>query len=342
MATPTPHSALEGLGFHLAGRWNTENGATVHHYMQRGAYGLGRPVNHHVSVAEWPEKPGKYNVYYQVMHDNAEPFDDRVYDDLRRHSDNVSEGGVADPIREIGKYHQQVVNHLRQLPAPKLQAITPQNVHTLAQRPPMVHLNAVEDESFDEDEPVLDPHEAFAGGEHPEFDYHGDDGETRHYGVTYPDPKTPGYGYTFSVRHLPSAEPEQDDLAGKPIYDEFGDDTGVNHLPVQNLRARQFSYNVTHHPLDVDENGEFPVGDFADVVGNGSWEPDEGGFPVATFTNPQAVLDRHHSMLRSLGLMPKLAPNPEDQVNKGQFAKRADLARLIMESADEDLLQRRN
>jgi hypothetical protein len=255
------------------------------------------------------------------MHDNAEPFEEGVHDAMRRH------GEVEDPIKEIGEHYLGVAKYLRNRPAPPLARVTPENVHELAQRAPMVRLNSASDEPLDRD-----VHEALAGGDNPEFDYMGRDGspETDRYEVHYAHPEDPYEQYGFTVRHMPSNSPVEveDTLAGKPVSDEPGAEL---HPPIHTPYTRPFSYNVTNYPTDqTPDDEDYPVGEFEDVLG-------EHGPHVANFRSADDLLAHHDMMLKKL----KLRPLPPPEVKPWQFSASVR-DRSIMERADEDLRLRRN
>lgn len=319
MAKPTPHTALEGMGFKLADkRFNGSSDrvgtATTHHYtLTRNSTGNGqiiRPVTHHVFVDEFSKSPGKYNASYYVTQD-GQPYSDGDFDTLRNHKDNVHRGS-SDPIKDIMYHHQGIVGVFKGEKAPPLEDVTPENLHRLVNGPyhttpgwdasdpemkgqrfirrgpehnPMIHLNATQDWP-------LDPHvyRRLTGGRHgrPTFEYKGrfpGDNGVDVYHASYDDPESPGtYKYGFTIRHNPSLE-------------------------------RPFSYNAEHHPNTSDENGEEPVGKFLDVTGMRD--------PVVNFSNVGSAIERHHNMLRHLRLMPPRPPE-KPKVYMAGINKRAD------------------
>jgi hypothetical protein len=312
MAKPTPHSALESMGFKLVGSgFNGSSDrigtAMTHHYtMTRNTVGdkpsvnnIVRPITHHVFVDEFGKNPGRYNVSYHVTQ-GGRSYSDGDYDTLSRHQDNAR-GGVKDPIAVIMRHHQGVSGAFkREKPQPLVDDVsrvnpsqyyhmTPgwgeddpgmKNPRYLRPGPehPMTYLNSAQDQP-------LDPH--VHNTLTKSFDYMGrispDDPDTDVYHVSYEDPEDPYMRYGFTVRHMPNATSD-------PVKDFRGKKDPVLPKPLT------FSYDATHYPTDMgDEDGEHPVGKFLPVSSEGT--------PVANFTRLGPLVERHHNMLRSIGLM---------------------------------------
>lgn len=289
--------------------------AMTHHYtMTRNAVGgkpsvdnIVRPITHHVLVDEFGKNPGKYNVSYHVTQDGR-PYADADYDTLRRHQDNMR-GGVADPIKEVMQHHQGVAGAMKREKAAPLIDVDENTVHRLVpnqnyhmtpgwgeddprmKQPrylrsgpeyPMQHLNAAQDQPLD---PYV--HNTLTKS----FNYMGrispDDPHTDVYHVSYEDPQDPYMRYGFTVRHMPEA-------TSSPVTDYRRGNKGKKDplLP----KPLIFSYHATHYPTDMTEDdGDYPTGDFLPVSGEGA--------PVAAFTKLGPLVERHHNVLRSVGLM---------------------------------------
>jgi hypothetical protein len=311
MAKPTHHSALEGMGFKLADKrvsgGDDRVSATTHYYTKTSNTvgkdnSIVRPITHHVIVDEFSNSPGKYSAYYQVTQ-GGNPYAGGDFDTVRRHKDNIRNGS-PDPIKDIMAHHKGVLGSLRRETAPPLENITEKNLHRLSPgthhltpgwdasdpqmkkmryiRPgpeyPMVHLNAVQDQP-------LDPHVHDTLTK--SFDYLGrispGDEDTDVYHASYEDPQDPYMRYGFTVRHMPNATSE-------PVKDYRGKKDPLLPKPLV------FSYDMTHYPIDMgNEDGDYPVGKFLPVSSEGT--------PVANFTRLGPLVERHHNMLRSIGLM---------------------------------------
>ncbi len=137
VAKPTHHSALESMGFKLAGEFFNGSSdrigvATTKHYvLHTNSPGgkISRPVTHHVHVDEFGRMPGKYNLSYHVTQD-GQPYSEGDYDTIRRHKDNFPRGS-ADPIADIMTHHRGVLGALSRGKANPLTKVNPNNVHGL-------------------------------------------------------------------------------------------------------------------------------------------------------------------------------------------------------------------
>lgn len=347
MAKPTPHTALESMGFKLVGSgFNGSSDrvgtAMTHHYtMTRSTVGnkpsvdnIVRPITHHVYVDERSKAPGKYDVSYHVTQDGR-PYSDGDYDTLRRHKDN-HHGGSADPIKEIMQHHQGVMGAFkRERPQPLVDDVsrvnpsqyyhmTPgwgsddpgmKNPRYLRSGPewPMVHLNSTQDEPLDpEAHRILTRSFNYMGRISP------DDPDTDVYHVSYEDPQDPYMRYGFTVRHMPNATSE-------PVKDYRGRKDPLLPKPLI------YSYDTTHYPTDIsDDDEDYPTGRFLPVTGEGA--------PVANFTRLGPLVERHHNMLRSIGLMdlPPRRKRPDWHFTASDHYQE-DKSRSILERADDDL-----
>lgn len=336
MARPTTsHAEIERRGFKFVGESSHDSDrvgtTTTKHYTRTrnsiGSGGIVRPITHHILVNEYSKNPGNHDASYIVEQD-GKPYADGKYDWTSRHKSNAHRGS-DDPIGTILN-HDNAINFIldKERSVDPLENITPDNVHRLApgshhvtpgwdessdydmKKPrlirrgpehPMVHLNSVQDHP-------LDPHvyRKLTGGRHgrPAFEYQGrfpEDDSVDLYHASYEDPEDPYMRYGFTVRHNPGAAPTSvKDYRGKK-----------DPLPAKPLI---FSYNMTHYPTDM---GEDHVGDFRDVTGDRS--------PVANFTEVGPLIERHHNMLRSVGLMalPPKDPRPDWHFTAG-LSKKAD------------------
>lgn len=313
MARTTDHTELGRHGFKLIGESNQSSGGragevNIKHYTKlrntvRG--GITRPIVHHVMVSEYSRNPGKYDVSYSLSQDGL-PYQDGDYDWVSRHESNYH-GGAEDPLGVVLRHHNAVDFRLdkEHSAPPPLGRVTEENVHRLTPgsfhatpanddiekqrrivrgpRYDMTYLNSTQDQP-------LDPrvHRALTGK--LGFEYQGrldpEDDDTDVYHVSHEDPEDPYMRYGFTIRHRPGAEATsvqgtkkkgQPDLLEKPLA---------------------FSYNATHYPIDMGDDR--PVGDFMRVSDDGS--------PVANFTALGPVIERHHNLLRSVGLMRNINP----------------------------------
>lgn len=318
MAKPTPHTALEGMGFKLVGSgFNGSSDrvgtAMTHHYTMTTNHvgnkpsvnNIVRPITHHVYVDEFGKNPGRYNVSYHLTQ-GAGSYSDGDYDTVLRHQDNAR-GGVKDPIADIAQHHRGVMGALkRHTPQPLVNDVSrvnpsqyyhltpgwgeddagmknPRYLRPGPEWPMMVHLNSTQDQPLDPD--VYRALTKWRRGR-PSFEYMGriapGDEETDVYHTSYPDPEDPGMLYGFTVRHMPGATSE-------PVKDYRGRKDPLLPKPLT------FSYDMTHYPANEDEDdGTYPR--FVSVTGEGS--------PVANFTSVDPLIERHHNMLRSIGIMP--------------------------------------
>lgn len=307
MARTTPHTDLSDLGFDLIDHYTSEGDrktgpvTAMHFAMAKRHPGSVVPVVHHVITNEFHNNPGKYNVSYHVTQ-AGKPYADGDFDFLRNHQDNVLRGS-SDPLKDVITHHHGVIGALGRDGAPRLRPprrgeIANMMPETGGLGSPMQYFNAVGDWPFhDRPRPLdMDVHRLLTGGGkgRPQFEYLGridpEDEHTDVYRADHEDPEDPYMRYGFTIRHMPSAEPDEDTLVGKEMT------KGVKIDPVLTPRARVFSYSATHYPTDMqDDDGEYPVGEFQDVTGERS--------PVATFTSVGPLLERHKNVLRGLGLM---------------------------------------
>jgi hypothetical protein len=173
MAKPTPHAALENMGFKLVGSgFNGSSDrvgtATTHHYsVTRNTVGKGnivRPIVHNVFVDEFSKHPGKYNVSYHVTQDGT-PYGEGDYDTRRSHRDNMS-GGVKDPIAEVMQHHRGVTSALNNERAHPLVNVNRDNIHMLM--PAQQHMNKDLMVHLNSSNPVSDEDwESFVAGRNP-------------------------------------------------------------------------------------------------------------------------------------------------------------------------------
>lgn len=314
MAKTTHHTALDNLGFDLVDHYTSNGGksgpvTSMHYATAKRHPGSIVPVVHHVVLNEFHKNPGKYNVSYHVTQ-AGQPFADGDFDFVRNHKDNALRGS-SDPLGDVITHHHGVIGALGRDRAPRsrtpsegeISSMMPGTVGELGA--PMQYFNAAGDWPFrDRPEPLdMNVHRLLTGGGkgRPQFEYLGrispEDEDTDVYHAIHEDPEDPHMRYGFTIRHMPSAEPEEDTLAGTEVT------RGVRVNPILTPRSRAFSYNATHYPTDMPEDdGSLPTGEFQDVTGEGS--------PVATFTSVGPVLERHKNVLRSLGLMDLLPPDP--------------------------------
>lgn len=331
----TPHAELERRGFKFVGESSEDSdriGATTtkHYTKTRNSVGKGgivKPITHHILVNEYSKNPGNHDVSY-FLEQGGKPYAEGRYDFISRHKSNAHRGS-DDPILDTIRHHNAIDFTLdKERSVPPLEEVTPENVHRLApgshhvtpgwdessdydmKSPrrirrgpeyPMVHLNSVQDSP-------LDPHvyRRLTGGRHgrPVFEYHGrfpEDSGVDVYHVSHEDPEDPYMRYGFTVRHNPGA-------TSTSVKDHRGRRDPLPEKPLI------FSYNMTHYPIDM---GEDHVGDFRDVTGEPS--------PVANFTEIGPLIERHHNMLRSVGLMalPPKDPRPDWHFTAG-VSKQAD------------------
>lgn len=320
MAKPTHHSALESMGFKLAGVQSAGSGSgnsvvARHHYtLTRNNPGLS-PITHHVIVDDFMAKPDKYSVAYYVTQ-NQRPYSDASMDRLVNHK-SISGGGSSDPIRDIIDYHRAVSNALdhRNIPAPDLRSVTPENVHSLVpgmdswtpwsespSRGFRTQLKKVPSPSgltsFNS-APVkpldIEVHRRLTSGSDgsPRFTYHGrfpgEDGIDM-YHATHKDPQNPNtFQYDFTVRHNPSMKD-------------------------------QFSYNAKRRQSGLNDDLTEDRGSFLDVTGDSS--------PVANFGTLNQLIRRHNDVLRALNIM-----SPSRQRKSSALETDWD----ILDRADEDL-----
>lgn len=320
MAKFTPHSALEGLGFKLVRKHfngidhRTGDSNTYHYTKTTNSVGNGnvvRPITHHIFVDEFSKRPNKYNVAYQLMQDGKQ-YAGGDLDVFHQHKDHVL-GGFPDPVSSIMEHHRGVVDSLAQMKADPLTHLSPGelNPHKPYHWTPawgdddpkmkgqtrlisgpdldkakMIHLNSTQDQPLD-----LHVHRRLTGGAkgRPRFEYMGriapGDSDTDVYHAAYQDPEDPYMRYGFTVRHMPSA-------TSSPVQDYRGETDPLLPKPLP------FSYSVTHYPVDIlDEGGDYPIGDFMHIGEYGDQAP------VANFTDVGPLIERHHNVLRSVGLM---------------------------------------
>jgi hypothetical protein len=318
-------SQFNGSGDRIGTAMTHHYTMTTHGHTARGVQ--QNPITHHLVVDEFGNQPGKYNVEYHVTQ-GGHPYGDGEFDTLRRHVANAR-GGAKDPLGELLGHHQTVSRILSHRMVPQsgqMTRVNPGTLHRLTPQKPyhaepgwgsdpkmkgtqritpgpdygqagMIHLNAMDPAPLD-----MRVHRLLTGGGkgREQFEYQGrlfpDDEHqpTDLYRAEYQDPRDPTMNYGFTIRHMPSAQPEEDDQVGTEVT------PGVQIDPILTPRARVFSYNMNHYPAGSDE-----VGEFGDVSGEGS--------PVANFTDVGPLLERHLNVLRGLGLRPIPPPPPRPQ-----------------------------